>query len=121
MSVTIHPSSLVDPKAELDEGVEIGPFCVVGPEVKLGKNVKLIGQVNLAGDTRIGDDCELYPFVSMGYPPQDFKHEGGPVRIEIGARSVFRENVNIHPGVDVGEPVTRIGNDCYMRGRWAIM
>jgi len=80
MSVTIHPSSLVDAKAELSDGVEIGPFCVV---------------------------------VSMGHPPQDFKHKGGPVRIEIGERSVFRENVNIHPGVDVGEPVTRIGNDCY--------
>lgn len=113
MSVSIHPSAFVDPKAQLGKGVEIGPLCVVGPDVKLGENVQLIGQVNLAGDTRIGADCKLYPFVSMGHPPQDFKHKGGPVRIEIGERSVFRENVNIHPGVDSGEPVTRIGNDCY--------
>ena len=113
MSISIHPSSFVDSKAEIDEGVEIGPLCVIGPDVKLSKNVKLIGQVNLAGDTTIGEGCELYPFVSMGHPPQDFKHKGGAVRIEIGARSIFRENVNIHPGVDVGEPVTRIGNDCY--------
>ena len=49
----------------------------------------------------------------MGHPPQDIKHKGGAVSIEIGERCVFRENVNIHPGVDYGEPVTRIGNDCY--------
>lgn len=113
MSVNIHPSAHVDKKAQLDEGVEIGPLCVVGPDVKLGKNVKLVGQVNLAGDTSIGADCELYPFVAMGHPPQDFKHKGGPVSIKIGERSVFRELVNIHPGTDAGKPDTIIGNDCY--------
>lgn len=113
MSINIHSTSIVDKKAELSDGVEIGPFCVVGPHVKLGPNVKLIAQVNLAGDTSIGADCKLYPFVSMGHPPQDFKHKGGKVSIEIGERSVFRENVNIHPGSDAGKPITRIGNDCY--------
>lgn len=113
LTTTIHPSSFVDPKAELASGVEIGPLCVVGPDVKLGKNVKLIAQVNLTGDISMGADCTLYPFVSMGHPPQDFKHNGGAVCIIIGERSVFRENVNIHPGSDAGEVVTRIGNDCY--------
>lgn len=109
----MHPSSFVDAKAELADGVNIGPLCVVGPNVKLGKNVKLIAQVNLDGHTSIGDESTLYPFVSMGHPPQDFKHKGGKVSIDIGQRSVFRENVNIHPGSDAGERVTRIGNDCY--------
>lgn len=113
MSVSIHPSAHVDKKANLDAGVEIGPLCIVGPNVKLGKNVKLIGQVNLAGNTTIGADCELYPFVSMGHPPQDFKHKGGPVSLKIGERNIFRENVNIHPGTDAGKPSTIIGNDCY--------
>ncbi|NNC36012.1 MAG: acyl-ACP--UDP-N-acetylglucosamine O-acyltransferase [Acidimicrobiales bacterium] len=113
MSVSIHPSAHVDSKAQLDAGVEIGPLCVVGPNVKLEKNVKLIGHVNLAGDTTIGADCRLYPFVSMGHPPQDFKHKGGPVSIKIGERNQFRENVNIHPGTDAGKPDTIIGDDCY--------
>ncbi len=113
MSISVHPSSFVDPKAELSEGVEIGPLSVVGPGVKLGPNVKLIAQVNLAGNTSIGANCELYPFVSIGHPPQDFKHKGGEVRTVIGERCIFRENVNIHPGSDAGKTVTRIGNDCY--------
>jgi UDP-N-acetylglucosamine acyltransferase len=35
----IHPSALVDPKAELADSVKVGPFCIVGPNVKLGENV----------------------------------------------------------------------------------
>lgn len=113
MAVVIHPSAHVDPKAQFDDGVTIGPLCVVGPDVKLGKNVELISQVNLTGHTTIGADCKLYPFVSMGHPPQDFKHKGGPVSISIGERNTFRELVNIHPGTDAGRSETRIGDDCY--------
>jgi len=113
MSVTIHETALVDSKAQLGDGVTIGPYCVVGPDVVLGDRVQLVGQVNLTGNTKISEDCILYPFVSMGYPPQDLKHKGGPVGIEVGARSIFRENVNIHPGTDIGKPITRIGHDCY--------
>jgi len=113
MSVTIHPSAHVDPKAKLGDGVEIGPLCVIGPDVVLGKNTKLISQVSLSGDTAIGEACELYPFVSMGYPPQDFKHKGGDVSIRIGDRNIFRELVNVHPGTDAGRRITVIGNDCY--------
>jgi len=107
MTVEIHNTAIVDPKAKLGEGVKIGPYSVIGPEVQLGDNVELIGHVNLAGNTKIGEACRLFPFVSMGYEPQDLKHQGCEVGIEIGPRCVFRENVNIHPGI------TRIGHDCY--------
>lgn len=113
MSVIIHPSAHVDSKAQLDDGVEIGPLCVVGSRVKLGKNVKLVSQVNIAGDTTLGEDCRAYPFVSLGHPPQDFKHSGGPVSLTIGKRTILRELVNIHPGTDTGRPETTVGDDCY--------
>lgn len=114
MSVYIHPSSHVDSKAELADGVHIGPLCVVGAQVKLGPNVRLVSQVNIDGQTEIGADCQLFPFVSLGHPPQDFKHAGGDVRLIIGERNIFRELVNIHPGSDAGRRDTVIGNDCYM-------
>lgn len=113
MASQIHPSAYVDENAVIGEGCHIGPLCVVGPNVKLGNNVRLIAQVNLDGDTDIGESCTLYPFVSMGHPPQDLKHKGGTVRIRIGARNTFRELVNIHPGSDAGRVETTIGNDCY--------
>lgn len=114
MTTTVHPTAIVDPKAELDDGVDIGPYCVIGPQVKLGKRVRCVSHVSIDGDTTLGADCELYPFVSLGHPPQDFKHKGGDVRIIIGERNVFRELVNVHPGTDAGKRDTIIGNDCYM-------
>lgn len=113
MSVNIHPTAHVDSKAQIADGVDIGPLCVIGPDVKIAKGVKLVSQVNIAGNTDVGPDCTLYPFVSLGHPPQDTKHSGGPVSLKIGARTVLRESVNIHPGSDAGRPETIIGDDCY--------
>ena len=113
MSEKIHPSAYVDPKAQLGNDVDIGPLCVVGPNVTLHDGVRLVGQANIDGNTEIGKDCTLYPFVSMGHPPQDFKHKGGDVGIIIGERNIFREKVNVHPGTDVGRRDTVIGNDGY--------
>lgn len=110
---SIHPTSIIETGATLGENVKIGPYCLIGKDVKLGDNVQLISHVNLSGDTSIGAASILYPFVSMGHPPQDFKHKGGPVSIKIGERCTFRENVNIHPGTDTGKPQTVIGHDCY--------
>ena len=111
----IHDTAIVDPKAQLGEGVEIGPYCTVGPDVVLGDRTRLVSHVTLTGCTRLGADCTLYPQVSMGHPPQDFKHTGGSeIGIEIGDRCTFREQSNVHPGTDVGKPVTRIGDDCYL-------
>lgn len=115
MSVTIHPTAIVDPAAKLGDGVEIGPFCIVGKDIVLGNRTKLISHVTLDGKTTIGEDCLLYPQVSMGYPPQDFKHSGSEdVSILIGDRCIFREMANIHPGSDAGKMDTIIGDDCYL-------
>ena len=115
MSVTIHATAIVDPKANLGAGVEIGPFCTVGPHVTLGDRTRLVSHVTLTGRTELGADCVVYPLAAMGHPPQDFKHKGGSdIGIEVGDRCIFREMSNVHPGTDVGKPVTRIGDDSYM-------
>ena len=115
MSVTIHPTAIVDERATLGADVSVGPYSTVGPDVVLGDRTRLVSHVTLTGNTKIGSDCALYPQVSMGHPPQDFKHTGGmEIGIEIGDRCTFREMANVHPGTDVGKPVTRIGDDCYM-------
>lgn len=114
MSVFIHPTAIVDHKANLGTDVEIGPYSIIGADVSLGDRTKLVSHVTLEGRTQIGADCVLYPQVSMGFPPQDFKHKGGSdIGIEVGDRCVFREMANVHPGTDVGKPTTQIGNDCY--------
>ncbi len=113
MSATIHPTAVVDPKAQLGTNVTIGPMCVIGENAILHDDVTLISQVSIAGHTEVGEGSILYPFVSLGHPPQDFKHKGGKVGIKIGKRNTLRENVTVHPGTDVGRADTIIGDDCY--------
>jgi UDP-N-acetylglucosamine acyltransferase len=104
--------SLVEPGARLGRGVTIGPFCHVGPDVELGDEVELVSHVAVAGRTRIGARSRIFPFASIGHPPQDLKYHGEPSRLEIGADCVIREGVTINPGTEGGGMVTRVGERC---------
>jgi UDP-N-acetylglucosamine acyltransferase len=107
----IHATAIVDAGAELADGVEIGPFCTVGPNVRLDEGVVLRSHVVISGHTSIGRESQVFPFASLGEPPQDVKYKGEPVRLEIGARNMIREQVTIHPGTAVGGGTTRVGDD----------
>lgn len=111
MTVTIHPTALVDTAAKLGVGVTVGPFCVVGPHVELGDGVRLISHVVVDGRTSIGAGTEIYPFASIGLQPQDLKFHGEPSELVIGARNQIREHVTMNPGTEGGGMITRVGDD----------
>ena len=73
----IDPSSRVADGARLADDVEVGPFCSVGPSVELHAGVRLVSHVNIAGVTAIGEQTVIYPFASLGTPPQSTGHRGG--------------------------------------------
>ncbi|MBP2312377.1 acyl-ACP--UDP-N-acetylglucosamine O-acyltransferase [Azospirillum soli] len=117
MSVSIHPSAVVDPAAKLGEGVFVGPFCAVGPNVELGDNVRLVSHVSIDGRTKVGEGTVIYPFASIGHPPQDLKYRGEPSELIIGRRNQIREHVTMSPGTEGGGMVTRVGdNGLFMVG-----
>jgi UDP-N-acetylglucosamine acyltransferase len=109
----IHPLAQVAPTARLAAGVSIGPFCVVGPEVELGEGVRLHPHVHVDGHTRIGAGTEVFPFASLGSPPQDLSYRGEPTRLEIGAGCVIRESVTVNRGTSK-TGLTRIGDRCFL-------
>jgi UDP-N-acetylglucosamine acyltransferase len=111
MSFGIHPMSVVDPAARIGEGVSIGPFCTVGPDVELGAGVRLVSHVAVAGRTRIGDGTVIFPFASIGNPPQDLKYKGEPSELVIGRNNRIREYVTMNPGTEGGGMLTRIGDN----------
>jgi UDP-N-acetylglucosamine acyltransferase len=114
--ITIHPSAVVAKTAKLSEGVSVGPFCTVGPNVELGPNVKLISHVAVDGFTTIGEDCELYPFASIGMQPQDLKFSGEESRLIIGKNNKIREYVTMQPGTKDGDMLTTVGDNCLFMG-----
>lgn len=113
-TAAIHATALVGPQVKLGAGVKIGPYCVVEGEVELGEGVELISHISIAGRTTIGARTQIYPFASIGHPPQDLKYNGEPSRLEIGSDCVIREHVTLNPGTRGGGMVTRVGNSCLL-------
>ena len=111
MSVTVHPTAIVEKGAELAEGVEIGPFCLIGPRARIGARTRLLSNVVVEGNARLGEDCVVHPFAVLGAPPQHLAHRGEDTRLEIGDRNVLREHVTMHTGTVQGGGVTRVGSD----------
>lgn len=106
----IHPTAVVERGADLAETVTIGPFCVIGAQVRLGEEVRLVSHVSIAGETEIGAGTTVYPFASLGHPPQDLKYKGEPSRLIIGRHNTIREQVTMNPGTEGGGLETRIGD-----------
>lgn len=106
----IDPLARVHPGAVVGEGTSIGPFAVVGPKVRLGRNCRIGASAMIDGNTTIGDGTEVFPFASIGLPPQDLKYKGEDTRLVIGAGNIFRECVTIHRGTVGGGGVTTIGD-----------
>ena len=113
----VHATAIVESGARLGQGVVVGPYCTVGPDVVLEEGVGLISHVVVAGRTTIGPRTTIYPFASIGMPPQDLKYKGEPSRLEIGADNVIREHATMTPGTQGGGMLTRVGdNGLFMAG-----
>jgi UDP-N-acetylglucosamine acyltransferase len=112
MSVFVHPSAVVSPRAEIGDGSHVGPFCTVGDEVRLGRGVRLESHCVVDGRTEIGDETHVYPFVSVGLASQDLKYRGEPAETRVGRRCRLREFVTVHRGTEGGGMLTAVGDDC---------
>ena len=110
----IHPSAVVSPRARLGRECSIGPFVIVGDEVTLGDRVRIDSHCVIDGCTTIGDDTHIFPFVSIGLPPQDLKFAGEPSATEIGKRTRIREFTTVHRGTTGGGGRTVVGDDCFL-------
>lgn len=107
----IHPTAIVDKRAELDPTVEVGPYCTIGPNVKVGKGTRLVSHVVLDGWTRIGEDNVIFPFAVLGAVPQDLKYKGEKTELVIGDRNTIRESVTMNLGTVQAGGKTQLGND----------
>lgn len=105
----IHPTAIVDPKAEIGPGAIIGPYCVVEAGVVLGPDCWLQHHVTLSGPTVAGARNKFYAYCSIGQQTQDLKYLGEPTYLEIGNENTFREFVTVNRST-ASSGKTRIGN-----------
>jgi UDP-N-acetylglucosamine acyltransferase len=110
----IDPSARIAAGAVIGRDVSIGPYCTVGADVSIGDGCRLVSHVNVTGHTAIGARTVIYPFASLGTPPQSVKYRGGPTRLVVGANCDIREHVTISIGTEEDRGITEIGDGCFL-------
>ena len=89
---TRPPTSI--PAAVIGAGTTIGPHAVDRPARRARPaTARSARRRSSTATPTIGDDTEIFPFASIGLPPQDLKYRGEPTRLVIGQKNVFREFV----------------------------
>lgn len=111
MSAKIHPTAIIDPKADLDSSVEVGAYSIIGPNVKIDKNTRIASHVIISDHTVIGKNNQIFQYSSLGEAPQDKKYKGEPTLLEIGDNNTIREFCTFNRGTVQDKGTTKIGND----------
>ncbi len=109
----IHPTAIISPKAQLDSTVEVLPYAVIDAHVSLGPGCRVGPHAYLTGYAAIGAHNLFHAGCVIGDAPQDVKYKGGPARLLIGERNIFREGVTVH-GSAKPEEATVIASDNFL-------
>ena len=115
MAAYIHPTSTVEDAVQLADDVVIGPHCTLVGPITIGAGSALAGHTFLTGPLTIGLNNRIYPFVCLGFEPQDYKYdsEAKCAGIRIGDGNLIREHVTVHRSTSADCPTT-IGDECML-------
>jgi UDP-N-acetylglucosamine acyltransferase len=112
-SARVHPTAIIDPRADVGDDVHVGPFVVIEGPVRVGAGCTIKAGVHLIGPLTLGEHNEIYTGAVLGEQPQHLKYAGEPTRLEIGDHNIFREHVTVHRATTQSW-VTRIGNHNFL-------
>jgi len=107
----IHPTALIDPKAELADDVEVGAFTIIDAKVRIDSGTRIGPHAVITGRTTIGRNNHIFQFTSIGEQPQDKKYAGEDTELIIGDNNTIRELCTFSRGSMQGGGVTRIGSN----------
>jgi UDP-N-acetylglucosamine acyltransferase len=114
---SIHPSAVVDSKAELGQGITVGPLAVIEGDVVIGDGCQIGAQASVQSGVRMGKNNKIYPHAAVGGDPQDLKYGGEKTFLELGDSNQVREFVTLNRGTAEGEGLTKIGShNLFMTG-----
>ena len=107
----IHPTAIVDPKAEIGADVDIGPYTVIEKEVVIGSGTRIRSHAFVGERTQIGKNCQIYQFASVGEAPQALAYRGEKTFLFMGDQNIIREYVTLNRGTAPGGGRTVIGHN----------
>jgi UDP-N-acetylglucosamine acyltransferase len=112
----IHPTAIVDARAEIDPTATIGPYVIVDGPVVVGPGTRVLAHAVLTGHTTIGRDNVIHMGAVVGHAPQDVSYRDAPTGLRIGDRNIIREHAEVHRATRPGQP-TIIGDDNFLFAR----
>ena len=114
MARNIHPTAVVDPKAQLADDVEIGPHVTIDANVTIGQDTAILTGTVVTGHTTIGAGNTIGPCAVLGSPPQDIGYKGEPTRLIVGDNNVIREYCTMNTATTKHDYETRVGSNNFM-------
>jgi UDP-N-acetylglucosamine acyltransferase len=109
----IHPTAIVDPRAEIGSHVTIGPLCIVEAGAVIGDGCKLEARSVVKGRTTLGEHNEVGEGAVLGGRGQHVQVQDPGGTLTIGNGNRIRENATIHRGWS-NDATTTIGDHCYI-------
>jgi len=109
----IHPSAIVDSKANLGNDVQIGPFAVIEAEVEIGDGTEIASHAVIANGSTLGRKCKISPGAVIGTAPQDLKFGGEKTFVVIGDNTTVRECATVNRAT-THSYYTRVGDNCLL-------
>lgn len=110
----IHPTAIIDPKAQIDENVEVGPFSIIRENVSIAAGTVIGSHVTIDPYVEIGPDCQIFQYASVGAVPQAVKFNGEVTYLKIGRNTIIREFATLNRGTEFGGGVTEIGEGNFL-------
>ena len=110
----IHPTAIIDPKAEIDENVTVGPYSIINKNVYIASGTVIGSHVTIDSYTDIGPDCRIFQYASIGTVPQAVTFKGETSYLKIGRNTIIREFATLNRGTEFGGGVTEVGADNFL-------
>ena len=109
----ISDKAVVSPKAKIGQNVTIFPFAYIEDDVVIGDDCIIYPYVSVMNGTRMGRGNKIHQNTVLGAIPQDFNYRGEATTLVIGNDNIIRENVVINRDTfATGE--TRIGDSNFI-------
>ena len=109
----IHPTAIIDKRAEIGANNEIGPYVVIEGNVIIGDNNYIGPGTIITGYTTIGNNNKIHGHVYIGNLPQDVAFKNSRTYVIIGNNNIIREFATIHRGTKE-ESKTVIGDNNFL-------
>jgi UDP-N-acetylglucosamine acyltransferase len=110
----IHPTAIVDPKAELDSNVEVGPYSIIKANASIGSGTVIGSHTSIDSYVDIGPNCQIFSYASIGTVPQAIKFKGEKTYLKIGRNTIIREFATLNRGTEFGGGVTEVGENNFL-------